>query len=103
MVPILHRFRCPAITTAAAAKVEVDSRAVMSMGLCKVFDTLSNGDSFGLVGTFYKEKVLIGAGHCENHVDTFICSVVEIWEISGPQSGETRSQTGKCDGKCDRI
>ena len=30
-------------------------------------------------------------------------SVVEIWEISGPQSGETRSQTGKCDGKCDRI
>ena len=71
MVPILHRFRCPAITTAAAAKVEVDSRAVMSMGLCKVFDTLSNGDSFGLVGTFYKEKVLVGAGHCENPVDTF--------------------------------
>ena len=28
---------------------------------------------------------------------------VEIWEISGPQSGETRSETGKCDGKCDRI
>ena len=34
---------------------------------------------------------------------TEMSSVVEIWEISGPQSGETRSQTGKCDGKCDRI
>ena len=92
MVPILHRFRCPAITTEAAAKVEVGSgeqiRAVIS-----VFDTLSNG-WLVLVGTFYKEKVLVGAGHCENHVDTFICSVVEIWEISGPQSGETRSEAG---------
>ena len=42
MVPILHRFRCSAITTAAAAKVEVDLgseeqiRAVMSVGLRKV-------------------------------------------------------------------
>ena len=71
MVPILHRFRCPAITTTAAAKVEVDSgeqiRAVMS-----VFDTLSHG-WLVLVGTFYKEKVLVGAfsGHCENLVETF--------------------------------
>ena len=50
-----------------------------------------------LVGTFYKKKVLVGAGHCENPVDTFserdVLSV-EIWEISGPQSGETRSEAG---------